>query len=194
MRVHNISALSRAIHISSTVIRNWSSRPDWPFGPPPWAVEAVRKWAATTLSLAPAAVTDAGIRVMAKALSVSPDAVINWSSRPDWPFGPPPWSLENVQKWVSRGTFATVADALVLTSDASRDRAELLQIIARARLLVLQNAEQAGNLHDAKACQARHLGQIAAVKGQLQRLPGLIERQLQDEIAKMLKVFAEGET
>jgi hypothetical protein len=88
---------------------------------------------------------------------------------------------------------------------AARWKAELLQIIARTRLLTQEFARREGSLHDTAACQARRVRQIHVVKEKLVNLPrvlaprlvGLkrddIEREILAEIQAACNAFAETE-
>jgi hypothetical protein len=51
----SIRALAAALGRSEAACRKWTSRADWPFGPPPWPVDRVREWTAIALSPDPAA-------------------------------------------------------------------------------------------------------------------------------------------
>jgi hypothetical protein len=113
-----------------------------------------------------------------------------WTRRADWPFGPPPWDIERVREWAAVALAPDPAEALrsrLAKAEAAahgsgmaespmsaRWKAELLQIIARTRLLTQEFARREGTLHDTAACQARRVQQIHAVKEKFLSLPRIL--------------------
>ena len=166
--------------------------------------------------------TATSIRALAKALRRSATAVFNWTTRADWPFGPPPWPVDRVREWTAIALSPDPAAALrarLANAEgdatgnapaggslwAKRAQAELLQILARTQLLVQQYASHAGKLHDTEICQSRKVREIHAVREKLgawprtlsPRLVGLtrdeIERLLLAEVEAVCNFFAEGQ-
>ena len=153
-----------------------------------------------------APMTAAGIRALARALGRSPAAVVNWTRRADWPFGPPPWPVDRVREWIAialspdpaaalRARLANAeggagVDAPAGSLWAKRSQAEFLQILARTRLLVQLYDEKASKLHDTEACQGRKIRQIHAVREKLGALPRILAPRLvglvRDEIERLL--------
>jgi len=148
----------------------------------------------------------ASIRALAAALGRSEAACRKWTSRADWPFGAPPWSIEKVREWalvaLSPDPAAALHDRLANAERAVREadmtetpisarwKAELLQIIARTRLLTQEYQRRDGSLHDTATCQARRVRQILAVKEKFLSLPRILAPRLvgltRDEIERLL--------
>lgn len=134
------------------------------------------------------------ISKLAEALGRSKQAVSKWTRRADWPFGPPPWSVEKVREWAAVALAPDPSEALrarLAGAEAAarggataeppmsaRWKAELLQIIARTRLLTQEFQRREGMLHDSDACQTRRVQQILAVKERFLNLPRILAPRL----------------
>ena len=146
------------------------------------------------------------IRGLAAALGRSEAAVRKWTGRADWPFGPPPWPVDRVREWalvaLSPDPATALRDRLTSAERAVREadatetpisarwKAELLQIVARTKLLIQEHDRRAGIVHDAAACQSRRLQQIHAIKEQFltisRALAPRLVGQIRDEIERLL--------
>jgi len=160
------------------------------------------------------------IHKLAEAVGRSAQAVSKWTRRADWPFGPPPWTIEKVREWAAVALSPDPSEALrsrLAGAEAAarggataeslmsaRWKAELLQIIARTRLLTQEYQRREATLHDTAACQARRVQQIHAVKERFLNLPRIlaprlvglkrddIEREMLAELQAACNALAEG--